>query len=106
MKPRFLPGFLAKGRCISLEMLRAGWAVTYEQAGAEYGDAGKDEHLRIQAEAQCAILFPVGVDGTHSCEIFQSCETGHLEVWHVGRNTRRIQTALCRIHRGHLTQDT
>ena len=33
-------------------MLRAGWATTYEQAGAEYGKWGKDEFLRIEAEAK------------------------------------------------------
>lgn len=34
-------------------MLRAGWAETYEQAGAEYGRWGSAEFLRLQAEAQC-----------------------------------------------------
>ena len=52
LKPRLLPGFLATGKCLSLEMLRQGWATTYEQAGAEYGKWGKDEFLRIEAEAQ------------------------------------------------------
>ncbi|OBZ74521.1 putative endonuclease LCL3 [Grifola frondosa] len=54
LKPRLLPGFLATGKCLSLEMLRAGWVEVYEQAGAEYGRWGKDEFLRIQAEAQAA----------------------------------------------------
>lgn len=52
LPPRILPSSLFTGRCISLEMLRAGWVETYEQAGAEYGKWGKDEFLRIQAEAQ------------------------------------------------------
>ncbi|CAL1697475.1 unnamed protein product [Somion occarium] len=54
LKPRFLPSWMARGKCISLEMLRAGWAVTYEQSGAEYGKWGKEEFLRLQAEAQAA----------------------------------------------------
>lgn len=52
MKPRVLPGFLATGKCISLEMLRAGWAVTYEQTNAEYGKWGKDAFLALEAEAK------------------------------------------------------
>ncbi len=43
---------MAKGKCLPIEMLRAGWVVTYEQAGAEYGKWSKDEFLRLQAEAQ------------------------------------------------------
>ncbi|KIM89888.1 hypothetical protein PILCRDRAFT_53296, partial [Piloderma croceum F 1598] len=39
---------------LSLEMLKAGWVTTYEQAGAEYGEWGKDEFLRIEAEAKAA----------------------------------------------------
>jgi len=35
-------------------MLKAGWVTTYEQAGAEYGQWGKDEFLRIEAEAKAA----------------------------------------------------
>jgi len=54
LKPRLLPGFLVTGKSLSLEMLRAGWAETYEQAGAEYGRWGKAEFLRLQAEAQAA----------------------------------------------------
>ncbi|KAI0295108.1 hypothetical protein B0F90DRAFT_1927656 [Multifurca ochricompacta] len=41
-------------RNLSLEMVRAGWAVVYEQAGAEYGEVGKDPYLLAQAEAQSA----------------------------------------------------
>jgi len=33
-------------------MLRAGTSTTYEQAGAEYGKYGKDEFLRVEAEAR------------------------------------------------------
>lgn len=56
LKPRILPGFLAKGKCVSIEMLRAGWAMVYEQAGAEYGDRTKEEMLAIQHQAQKARL--------------------------------------------------
>ena len=52
LKPRFLPGFLTKGKCLSLEMVREGWGVTYDQAGAEYGPYGKEEFMRLQTEAQ------------------------------------------------------
>lgn len=33
-------------------MLRAGWAITYEQSGAEYGKWGKEEFLKLEAEAK------------------------------------------------------
>lgn len=52
LKPRFLPGSLFRGKCISVEMLRAGWVVTYEQAGAEYGPYSKEQFLEIQKEAE------------------------------------------------------
>ncbi|KAI0063542.1 SNase-domain-containing protein [Artomyces pyxidatus] len=52
LSPRIFPGFIASGKCIPLEMLRAGWVEVYEQSGAEYGRWGKDEFMRIQAEAQ------------------------------------------------------
>jgi len=51
---------LGRRKNLSLEMLRAGWATTYEQAGAEYGDidgkgkGGKDEFLRVEARAKAA----------------------------------------------------
>lgn len=52
LKPRFLPGFLVRGKCVSLDMLRAGWVVTYEQSGAEYGRYPKELYDTIQQEAQ------------------------------------------------------
>ncbi|KAF7984509.1 hypothetical protein HWV62_13663 [Athelia sp. TMB] len=54
LPPRVLPAALFSGKCLSLEMLRAGWATTYEQAGAEYGKGGKDAFLRVEAEARAA----------------------------------------------------
>lgn len=52
LKPRFLPGFIAKGKCISTEMLRAGWAVTYKQSGAEYGPYSEAEFDAYAKEAK------------------------------------------------------
>ncbi|KAI0944296.1 hypothetical protein AcW1_002042 [Taiwanofungus camphoratus] len=65
MKPRLFPGFLATGKSLPLEMLRRGWAQTYEQAGAEYGPWDKADFLRIQGEAQAARrgIWKYGTDG-------------------------------------------
>ena len=52
LKPWLLPGFLAKGKCIPVEMLRAGWVVMYDQGGAEYGPFSKEELLAIEAQAR------------------------------------------------------
>ena len=41
-----------RGRCVSLEMLRAGWAVVYEQSGAEYGHLGKDVFVELEKNAR------------------------------------------------------
>ncbi|KAH9477145.1 putative endonuclease lcl3 [Psilocybe cubensis] len=54
LSPRILPGFLFHGKNVSAEMLKAGWAVTYQQAGAEYGHLGKDGFLRLENEAKAA----------------------------------------------------
>ncbi|KAG6872685.1 hypothetical protein C0995_007663 [Termitomyces sp. Mi166 len=54
LSPRILPRSLFSGKVLALEMLRAGWATTYEQTGAEYGKVGKDEFLRVEAEAKAA----------------------------------------------------
>ncbi|KAJ7183108.1 hypothetical protein C8R46DRAFT_1065892, partial [Mycena filopes] len=54
MNPRLLPGSWAAGKSLSLEMLKAGWVTTYEQAGAEYGKWGKEEFLRVENEAKAA----------------------------------------------------
>ena len=55
---RFVPSFISKGKNLSIEMLRAGWVTTYEQAGASYGTEGKDEFLRIEAEAKYVPPLP------------------------------------------------
>ncbi|KAI0319416.1 hypothetical protein OF83DRAFT_1170246 [Amylostereum chailletii] len=52
LHPRILPGFLARGVCVSRDMLRAGLAEVYLQSGAQYGEWTKSELLRIQAEAK------------------------------------------------------
>ena len=52
LPPRFLPGTISSGRSLALEMLAAGWATTYEQAGAEYGRWGKDAFLRAESIAK------------------------------------------------------
>ncbi|OJA14090.1 hypothetical protein AZE42_07936 [Rhizopogon vesiculosus] len=54
LTPPLLPGWFTTGRSLALEMLRAGVSTTYEQAGAEYGKCGKDEFLRVEAEARAA----------------------------------------------------
>ncbi|KAF7327493.1 TNase-like domain-containing protein [Mycena kentingensis (nom. inval.)] len=52
LPPRLLPGSLVYGKCLSLEMLKAGWVTVYEQVNAEYGKWGKDEFLRVENEAK------------------------------------------------------
>jgi len=54
LTPRILPSFLFHGKNLPAEMLKAGWAVTYEQAGAEYGKLGKEGYLRLEAQAKVA----------------------------------------------------
>ncbi|KAJ7454825.1 SNase-domain-containing protein [Mycena latifolia] len=54
LSPRILPGSWTWGKSLSLEMLRAGWVTTYQQAGAEYGKWGLDEFLRVENEAKAA----------------------------------------------------
>ena len=49
---RILPGFSIKGKCVSLELVRAGYAVTYEKEGGYYGKYGKAGFLRIEADAK------------------------------------------------------
>ena len=56
LPPPFLPSFLFRGECIPLTMLRAGKCEVYEGKYAEYGEIGKDEFLRVQAEAQYVFL--------------------------------------------------
>ncbi|TDL16616.1 staphylococcal nuclease [Rickenella mellea] len=53
---RWLPKFTTPitGRCVSIDMLRAGWATTYEQSGAEYGKWGKETFLEAEAEAKAS----------------------------------------------------
>lgn len=54
LAPRLFPGAFFFGKNLAVEMLRAGCATTYEQAGAEYGKQGKEEYLRVEKEARAA----------------------------------------------------
>lgn len=85
LKPRLLPGWLAKGKCIPVEMLKAGWAMTYEQAGAEYGQWSKEDFLQMQSEAQSVTSSPqsnvyLRVSGFIVLEP-QSVVYGSMEIW-------------------------
>jgi len=65
LAPPFLPGWLVTGRSLALEMLRAGVGTTYEQAGAEYGKYGKDEFVKVEAEARYVFLLGTTLWRTH-----------------------------------------
>lgn len=54
LKPRLLPNFLARGRCIPIEMLKAGWSVTYKEGGAQYGDYSVEQFVQLEQEAKAA----------------------------------------------------
>ncbi|TFK27309.1 mitochondrial protein [Coprinopsis marcescibilis] len=51
---RFIPGSVYKGKNISREILSAGFASVYEQAGAEYGPYGKEHFQQLEATAKKA----------------------------------------------------
>lgn len=87
LPPRFLPAFLTPrfGRCLSLEMLRDGWAVTYEQAGAVYGKWGKEHFLELEAKAKL-VVYP------HFSLYFFSCILVYLYSYE-NRAARRGQWA-------------
>jgi hypothetical protein len=44
-------------RCVSLDMLEAGWAVVYEQSNAAYGKYGKERFLAVEAAAKYVIFL-------------------------------------------------
>ncbi|KZT36256.1 nuclease [Sistotremastrum suecicum HHB10207 ss-3] len=53
--PLRLPAFrFLSTRCVSLEMLKVGWAVVYDQTGAEYGKWGQTSFLKLEDEARTA----------------------------------------------------
>ncbi|KAG8690136.1 putative endonuclease lcl3 [Ceratobasidium sp. 423] len=54
LPPRLLPSSLFKGKHLSMEMLRAGWATVYEQGGAEYDPYTKEGFLEVEREAKAA----------------------------------------------------
>ncbi|GBE87005.1 Probable endonuclease [Sparassis crispa] len=78
LKPWLLPAFLSRGKCVPLEMLRAGWVGVYEQAGAEYGHGGKEAYMRIQSEAQAARrgMWKHGTDGETPAEYKRRYSSG------------------------------
>ena len=49
---RGIPASLHKGRNVSLEMVRAGWATVYSQKMAEYGDEGEETFKNAEKEAK------------------------------------------------------
>lgn len=49
---RFFPGLFYKGPSVSEMMLRNGHATVYEQAGAEYGAAGRDHYFALEQAAK------------------------------------------------------
>ncbi|KIO30478.1 hypothetical protein M407DRAFT_69214 [Tulasnella calospora MUT 4182] len=49
-----IPYWISRGRNLSLLMLSSGWASVYEQANAEYGQAGKEAHHRVEEQAKKA----------------------------------------------------
>ncbi|KAF8588123.1 SNase-domain-containing protein [Ramaria rubella] len=55
MRPPRFPFFKAPAsRCVSISMLSAGYATTYEQSGAEYGRWGKEQFLQYEEAARAA----------------------------------------------------
>ena len=89
LKRRLLPG---RGKCIPREMLKAGWATVYEQAGAEYGDWSKEEHLALQTEAQSVVIFSPNLIClcSTSWKSFQKSESGYVEIWPAQGKPRRV----------------
>ena len=59
LPPRLLPSFTTPyfGRCLSLDMIKDGWATTYEQSGAVYGRWGKQAFLDLEAKARFGPLI-------------------------------------------------
>lgn len=49
MLPTWIP---FRYRNVSIEMLKAGWAVVYEQAKAEYGPLGKEFYVDVEKQAK------------------------------------------------------
>ncbi|KAJ3799641.1 hypothetical protein GGU11DRAFT_776203 [Lentinula aff. detonsa] len=68
-KRRFLPGSLF-GESLALQMIKSGWATTYEQAGAEYGKWGKEEFLKAEIGAKALRLgmWKDGIQGETPAE--------------------------------------
>lgn len=104
LPPRLLPAFTSPyfGCCLSLEMIKDGWAVTYEQGGAVYGRWGKRTFLDLEAKARFV--------GNVPCFFFHSflCSDGaYLSVFSCAERRRRGSgsTAACRRSRLRSTSD-
>lgn len=78
-------------------MIRAGWGTTYLQSGAEYGSVGKDEFLRIEAQAVSVNSLMTSHLGRLSMPSFQSCQKGHVGERYESGDTCPIQEALQRV---------
>ncbi|KAI5124543.1 hypothetical protein M0805_003065 [Coniferiporia weirii] len=50
--PNFFTPLFGIGKCVSFEMLKAGWAVTYVEGGAVYGKWGAAKFLKLEAQAK------------------------------------------------------
>jgi hypothetical protein len=59
LPPRVLPARWCKGAHLPLAMLRAGHAVVYEQAGAEYGALGKDAYSAPSSKQSAYYVCPL-----------------------------------------------
>lgn len=83
---------------LSLEMLRAGWATTYEQSNAEYGASSKDEFLRTEEEAKCVQCYEHRVHELTNV-ISKTKQTGDVEARSKLGKSGRVQEAV-RLGRG------
>ncbi|KAI5824362.1 staphylococcal nuclease [Schizophyllum commune Tattone D] len=70
LAPRFLPATLFRGPNLAEDMLRKGWATTYEQHGAEYGEGGVERYKQVEQEAKDARrgIWAKGVRGETPAE--------------------------------------
>ena len=64
------PATLFRGPNLAEDMLRKGWATTYEQHGAEYGEGGVERYKQIEQEAKDARrgIWAKGVRGETPAE--------------------------------------
>ena len=78
----FLPQFLTPrfGSSLSIEMLRAGYAVVYDQANSAYGSLGKDAFDAAEEHARRVTKLFLGVPCTQFLQLGRrNSECGSLE---------------------------